>query len=135
MITNIGWACIRARLQYLLKKTGIQQLRSEIEDGSSNDDHNLHHRAAERPRRERGIHQPVQGKLRSLIATETYTTGGAAFEERHQGDRQRSSTVLNRRELHHADRSTYGGGVESTANKELAAAAREREEKRRNHEN
>src|SRR5437660_759073 len=91
MITNIGWSCIRARLQYLLKKTGIQQLRSEIEDGSSNDDHNLHHRAAERPRRERGIQQPVQGKLRSMIATETYTTGRSALPKRRHGAGNRGS--------------------------------------------
>src|SRR5207244_7009183 len=59
----------------------------------------------------------------------------AAFQKCHQGDRQRGSPALRRRELHDAHRSAYRSTVNSPANKELAAAATEREEKRRNHEN
>src|SRR5207244_11916544 len=97
--------------------------------------HDLYDRSAQRPRAKGGIYELVHRKLRSLITTKRHVLEAAAFQKCHQGDRQRGSTALRRRELHDAHRSAYRSTVNSTANKELAAAATEREEKRRNHEN
>ena len=119
-----GWA-----RSFCGKRLDSGTLRLEPETKTSNDDHNLHDGAAQRSRGERGIYEPVHGKLSSLIATERHATGGAASQECHQRNRQGCSSVLDARELHHADRSAYGSGVKGTANKKLAAAAAQREQK------